>query len=107
MIKLEKISRKEFCRQLEGKFLCMCGFRTHETFEEDLKVLEENQDYKGKQQYIFYSRSAVTRKEVEQNVGRCFAVIAEKLDMFDGGYAIERYHEKWYGFYKDTLYLSR
>lgn len=31
----------------------MCGFRTHETFEEDLKVLEENQDYKGKQQYIF------------------------------------------------------
>lgn len=57
MIKLEKISRKEFCRQLEGKFVCMCGFRTHETFEEDLKVLEENQDYKGKQQYIFYPRS--------------------------------------------------
>lgn len=56
MIKLEKISRKEFCRQLEGKFVCMCAFRTHETFEEDLKVLEENQDYKGKQQYIFYPR---------------------------------------------------
>lgn len=48
-----------------------------------------------------------TRKEVEQNVGRCFAIIAEKLDMFDGGFAIERYHGNWYGFYKDTLYISR
>ncbi len=48
-----------------------------------------------------------TRKEVEQNVGSCFAIIDEELAMFDGGFAIEKYHGIWYGVYKDTLYLSR
>lgn len=71
---------------------------------------KERDEWVERHEYDSYpnlTATAVTRKEVEQNVGRCFAVIAEKLDMFDGGYAIERYHEKWYGFYKDTLYLSR
>lgn len=54
---LEKISRKRFCQELEGTFVNLVGFRSHETFKEDLKVLEENQEYKGKRNYVFYTRS--------------------------------------------------
>lgn len=45
MLQLEKISRKQFCKELEGKRVGMVGFRHIEALERDLDVLRTNQQW--------------------------------------------------------------
>ena len=45
MLQLEKISRKKFCSELEGKRVGMVGFRRKEDLKKDLEVLKANQQW--------------------------------------------------------------
>lgn len=45
MLQLEKISRKQFCKELEGKKVGMAGFRQKEFLEKDLDTLRKNQNW--------------------------------------------------------------
>lgn len=42
---MEKISRKQFCKELDGKRVVMAGFRRKENLERDLAILKKNQDW--------------------------------------------------------------